>query len=61
MKRLAADYGLPYLRVDRTLALRDEDFADLYHLMPPARARWQEQMALEVRALLASPTGSSQP
>ena len=61
VKRLAADYELPYLRVDRELALRDEDFADLYHLMPPARARWQDQMAREVGALLAAPAASPQP
>ena len=61
VKRLAADYELPYLRVDRSLDLRDDDFADLYHLMPPARARWQGQMAREVGGLLASPAASSQP
>ena len=61
VERLAAEHELPYLRVDRSLELRDEDFADLYHLMPPARARWQGQMAREVGDLLASPGASSQP
>lgn len=49
---LAAKDEVPYLRVDRTLRLRDADFADLYHLMPPARARWQSQMARAVAQLL---------
>ncbi len=68
VQRIAADYGVPYLHIERTLALRDDDFADLYHLMPPARARWQTQMAREVAALLrsgagpmASPSPSSSP
>jgi hypothetical protein len=54
VRRIAADYGVPYLHVERTLALRDVDFADLYHLMPPARARWQARLAREVAALLRS-------
>ncbi len=60
VERLAAEYELPYLRVDQSLALRDEHFADLYHLMPPARALWQRQMAREVGGLLAPSAASSQ-
>jgi hypothetical protein len=52
---LAAELDVPYLHIERSLDLRDDDFADLYHLMPPSRARWQEQMAREVGELLASP------
>ena len=59
VRRIAADYGVPYLHVERKLALRDHDFADLYHLMPPARARWQTRMAREVAALLRSGAGRS--
>ena len=59
VRRIAADYGVPYMHVERKLALRDEDFADLYHLMPPARARWQARMAREVAALLRSGAGPS--
>jgi hypothetical protein len=55
VESFAAELDVPYLHVERSLELRDADFADLYHLMPPARARWQEQMAREVGELLASP------
>jgi hypothetical protein len=51
-ERIAAEYDVPYLHIERSLTLRDDDFADLYHLMPPARARWQTQMAVAVAALL---------
>jgi len=61
VERLAAELDVPYLHIERSLELRDDDFADLYHLMPPARARWQGQMAREVGELLRSAAGSSQP
>ena len=51
-RRIADEYDVPYLRIDQSLELRDADFADLYHLMPPARAVWQEQMARAVGELL---------
>ena len=50
--RLAAAYDIPYLRIERSLHLGDDDFVDLYHLLSPARARWQRQMAREVARLL---------
>lgn len=56
---IAAEYDVPYIRVDRSVALRDEDFADLYHLMPPARARWQSRMARDVGELLRPRTASA--
>ena len=49
---LAAAYGIPYLRIERSLRLGDDDFVDLYHLLPPARARWQRQMAREVAGIM---------
>jgi len=51
--RIAAEYDVPYLRIDESIELRDADFGDLYHLMPEARRRWQLQMAREVGELLA--------
>jgi hypothetical protein len=59
VERIASEYGVPYLHVERSLVLRDADFVDLYHLMPAARARWQKQMSREVAELLASPAESS--
>ena len=56
---IAAEYDVPYLRIDESLDLCDEDFVDLYHLMPPARARWQTQMAREVGELLRPQTASA--
>jgi hypothetical protein len=58
-RRLAAEYRVPYLHVERDLTLRDVDFADLYHLMPPARARWQEKMARDVGELLRAQTNEA--
>ena len=49
---LAAAYGIPYLRIERSLRLGDDDFVDLYHLLSPARARWQRQMAREVAGIM---------
>ena len=43
---------MPYLRIERGLRLGDEDFVDLYHLLSPARARWQARMAREVAGIL---------
>jgi hypothetical protein len=50
--RVAAQFGVPYLHPQATLTLRDRDFADLYHLMPFARPRWQARIAAQVAALL---------
>jgi hypothetical protein len=50
--RVAAADDIPYLRIERSLRLSDDDFVDLYHLLSPARARWQRQMAREVAGLL---------
>jgi hypothetical protein len=55
VERLAAEESVTYLHIERSVELRDDDFADLYHLMPDARARWQERMAREVGELLRAP------
>lgn len=57
--RIATAYHVPYLRVEQRLQLGDEDFVDLYHLLPEARARWQTQMAREVAGLLRARDDSS--
>jgi hypothetical protein len=56
-KRIAAEYEVPYLHIQESLNLRDEDFADLYHLMPPARVLWQAKMAGEVAELVRAQPG----
>jgi hypothetical protein len=56
--QIAAEYGVPYLRVQESLRLVDQDFVDLYHLMPQARVRWQARMAREVASIL-SPSSAS--
>lgn len=50
--KIAREFGVPYLHIQDRLSLRDQDFADLYHLMPPARARWQAEMARVLGPLL---------
>jgi hypothetical protein len=51
-ERVSRELGVPYLRLDRQMTLSGEDFVDLYHLLPAARARWQTRMAREVGELL---------
>ena len=36
---LAARYDVPYVHIERDVDLRDDDFADLFHLLAPARAQ----------------------
>jgi len=49
---LARRYGVPYLRLNRRVPLRDEDFADLYHLLARGRRKWQPVMARQVGLVL---------
>lgn len=52
VERVSRELGVPYFRGDLLLTLDGEDFVDLYHLMPAARARWQARMARELGDLL---------
>lgn len=52
-RSLAARYGAPYVHIERSVNLRDEDFADLFHLLAPARLKWQPEMARQLAATLA--------
>ncbi len=52
---LAARYDVPYVNIGRHVALRDDDFADLFHLLAPARLKWQPEMARELASTLATP------
>jgi len=45
---LARGAGVPYIRLEPGLALRDADFADLYHLLARGRAKWQPAMARQL-------------
>jgi hypothetical protein len=56
-RRLARKYGVPYLHIERAVKLKDADFADLYHLLAPGRAKWQPEMARQLAAALRSPSG----
>jgi hypothetical protein len=49
---LAREYGVPYAHIERNVRLSDEDFADLFHLLAPARLKWQPEMAREIAATL---------
>jgi hypothetical protein len=55
---LARRWGVPYLDIERHVALQDADFADLYHLLAPARLKWQPVMAREIAATLPKSTAS---
>ena len=54
-RALAARYGVPYVDIERVVKLTDGDFADLYHLLAPARLRWQSVMAREFASTLGAP------
>ena len=54
-RALAARYDVPYVHIERHVALRDDDFADLFHLLAPARLKWQPEMARELAATLTAP------
>ena len=56
-RRLARQYGVAYLHIERGVELEDADFADLFHLLAPGRAKWQPEMARQLAAALRSPSG----
>jgi DNA-binding transcriptional MerR regulator len=56
-RRLAREYGVAYLHIERAVDLKDDDFADLFHLLAPGRAKWQPEMARQLAAALRSPAG----
>ena len=52
---LAERYGVPYVHIERNVELTDHDFADLFHLLAPARLKWQPEMARQIAATLPPP------
>ena len=54
-RKLAAHYHVPYLRIERGVQLTDHDFADLFHLLAPGRAKWQPEMARQLATVFRSP------
>ncbi|NLE21772.1 MAG: hypothetical protein GX624_03165 [Actinobacteria bacterium] len=52
-RELAARYGVPYPRIE--VDLTDHDFADLFHLLAPARLKWQPEMARRLASALTGP------
>ena len=51
-RELAREYGVAYLHIERGVKLADADFADLFHLLAPGRAKWQPEMARQLAAAL---------
>jgi hypothetical protein len=47
---LARSDGIPYIRLEPGLGLRDADYADLYHLLERGRVKWQAAMAKRLAA-----------
>lgn len=52
---LARRYDVPYVHIERHVKLTDADFADLFHLLAPARLKWQPVMAREIASTLPRP------
>jgi hypothetical protein len=62
VRRLAGEYGVPYLDFNAELALPNEYFYDLQHLVQPGRLIWQQRLAQELVQLLgADGTGAGPP
>jgi hypothetical protein len=55
VEALATQYDVPYVHIERRVTLTDQDFADLFHLLAPARLKWQPVMAREIAATLPKP------
>ena len=55
-EELARRYDVPYVHIERNVDLTDQDFADLFHLLAPARLKWQPEMARQIAATLPEPT-----
>ena len=51
----AERYGVPYVHIERNVELTDHGFADLFHLLAPARLKWQPEMARQIAATLPPP------
>jgi hypothetical protein len=54
-RALAARYGVRYIDIERRVKLTDGDFADLFHLLAPARLKWQPVMARDLASTLGAP------
>ena len=48
---------MPYVHIERGVKLTDDDFADLFHLLAPARLKWQPEMARQLAATLGGSAG----
>ena len=57
-RELAERYAVPYLHIERGVKLRDDDFADLFHLLAPGRLKWQPEMARALASALPASYGS---
>jgi hypothetical protein len=47
-REVAARYGGVYLDFSQDVGLVSADFADLFHLVEPGRAKWQRRLAAEL-------------
>ena len=56
-RELAARYDVPYVHIERGVKLTDDDFADLFHLLAPARLKWQPEMARQLASALDGTSG----
>jgi hypothetical protein len=53
VRALARRYGVAYLDVQQRVALADEDFGDVYHLVARGRLKWQPVLARQLAEALA--------
>ena len=57
-RALAEKYDVPYVNIGHTVELTDWDFADLFHLLPQGRLKWQPEMARQLASTLPVSYGS---
>ena len=52
VRRLAREYGVPYVDFNEELRIPNEDFHDIDHLVEPGRVIWEDRLAEELARLL---------
>jgi hypothetical protein len=53
VRRLAREYGVPYVDFNPELHIPNTDFHDIDHLVEPGRVIWEDRLAEELAKLLA--------
>lgn len=58
VRAIARRWGVTYLDVHRRVALENEDFGDIYHLVVSGRLKWQPVLAEQLAGVLVADGGA---